>query len=53
MLLYQILFIILSNYSAVVGVYMVNFLGVCDLRGLVQQSAVKEFLLMSHSGFES
>jgi hypothetical protein len=38
---YHILFIILSNYSAV-GVYMVNFLGVCCFRD-VQQSAVKEF----------
>jgi len=40
---YHILFIILSNYSAVVGVYMVNFLWVCGFRDLVQQSALKGF----------
>jgi hypothetical protein len=35
--------IILSNYSAVVGVYMVNFLGVYGFRDLVQQLAAKKF----------
>ena len=40
---YHILLIILSNYSAVVGVYRMNFLGVYGFRDLVQQSTVKEF----------
>ena len=40
---YHILFIILPNYSAVVDVYVLNFLGVYGFRGLVQQWAVKEF----------
>jgi len=40
---YHVLFIILSSYSAVVDVYVVNFVGVCGIRDLVQQSAVKVF----------
>jgi hypothetical protein len=50
---YHILFIILPNYSAVVDVYVLNFLGVYGFRGLVQQWAVKEFYYCCTCGFES